>query len=334
MTASASSQVGGGLAGPAGRLRRLISGNALIVAMVVVALAFALVQPSFLSQGNMVVILKAATILAVVAFGQFLVIVSGAIDVSIGANVALGAASLEVALQAGLPAPAAAVVAIMASALVGSVNGLLVARVKLPAIVVTLAMLSLIRGALTIAFSGKPLLLGQVYFDWLWDPVLLGLPPSTLLVALLAVLLTVFVRWTEPGRAIYAVGGNESAARAAGLQVGPTRIMTFIIAGAMAGLAGILIMGKQTAPLLGDLGNGYEFLAIAAVVVGGTNIFGGSGRVSGVLAGTILLFAINNIMVFTGIPAVWQTAVVGLLILMAAIIDITGRQRRHRRGAR
>lgn len=334
MTASASSQVGGGMAGRAGRLRQLISGNALIVAMVVAALAFALVQPSFLSQGNIVVILKAATILAVVAFGQFLVIVSGAIDVSIGANVAVGAASLEVALQAGLPAPAAAVVAIMASASVGSVNGLLVARFKLPAIVVTLAMLSLIRGALTVVFSGKPLLLGQVYFDWLWDPLVLGLPPSTLLVALLAVLLAVFVRWTEPGRAIYAVGGNESAARAAGLQVGWTRIMTFTIAGAMAGLAGILIMGRQVGPILGDLGSGYEFLAIAAVVVGGTNIFGGSGRVSGVLAGTILLFAINNVMVFTGIPAVWQTAVVGLLILVAAIIDTTGRRRRHRRGAR
>ncbi len=300
--------------------------------MVVFAIAFNLVQPQFLSSANVALILAAATVLTVVALGEFLVIVSGAIDVSIGANVAVGAGITAVCLANGLPAVAAVVVGVAASILVGAANGLLVTVARLPAIVVTLAMLSLIRGALAFIFSGKPLLGGQENFSWLWAPVVLGLPLATILTALGAVLVAVFVRWTEPGRRIFAVGGNEAAAASAGIQVRRTRIMTFMIAGATAGLAGVLVLGRTSMPQLGNIGVGYEFLAIGAIVLGGTNIMGGSGRVLGVVAGTVLLFAINNVMVLTGIPATWQNAVVGMVILVAVIIDVQGR-RKQRKGS-
>lgn len=297
--------------------------------MVAFALAFAMLKPQFLSADNVSLILVSATVLTVVALGQFLVIVSGAIDVSIGANVAVGAAVTAVSLQNGLPAILAVVGGVVASGLVGSANGLLVAVARLPAIVVTLAMLSFIRGALTLIFSGRPLLGGQENFSWLWDPVALGLPLATLLTAMGAVIMAIFVRGTEPGRRIFAVGGNEAAARSAGIQVRRTRIMTFTIAGAMAGIAGVLVLGRQTMPLLGSIGVSYEFLAIGAVVLGGTDIMGGAGRVVGVLAGTILLYAIANVMVLTGIPATWQDAVVGTLILVAVVIDVQGRHKQR-----
>ena len=108
--------------------------------------------------------------------------------------------------------------------------------------------------------------------------------------------------------------------------------MTFMIAGATAGLAGVLWLGRNSMPQLGNIGVGYEFLAIGAVVLGGTDIMGGSGRVLGVVAGTVLLFAINNVMVLTGIPATWQNAVVGMVILVAVIVDVQGR-RKQRKGS-
>lgn len=304
--------------------------NTLLIVLIVFALVVGAIQPRFLQWDNIVLILASATLLGVVALGQFLVIVSGAVDISIGAIMAIGAVVTSVSLQGGSSVLVAVGLALMATTLAGTVNGVLVAVAGLPSVVVTLATLSLIRGLLTLLFHGTVLSGNGPSLSWLWTRWWLGLPPATLLWGLIGIACAVFVRRTQAGRNIFTVGSNEAATRTAGVRVARTRVATFAIAGLLAGVAGVLLVGAQAAVVLGQAGVGYEFLAIGAVVLGGTDIFGGSGRVRGVVVGVVLLYAIYNSMVLAGIPAAWQDAVVGALILSAVVIDTRRGLRRRK----
>lgn len=307
--------------------------NTLLGVLIVFVALVTVIQPRFLQWGNIVLILASAAILGVVALGEFLVIISGAVDISIGAIVAVSAVITSVAIQAGIPAVWSAVIGVFASAALGWLNGILVAVAGLPSVVVTLATLGLIRGLLSLFFSSAPLTGGQESFGWLWTPRVLDLPPAVLLFAGLALLVGGLLRWTQLGRNIFAVGSNESAARIAGVPVRRIRVLTFAIAAVLASIAGLLIVGQQSMIQLGQAGSGFEFLAIGAVVLGGVDIFGGSGKVRGAVIGVLLLYSIYNAMVLAGIDAAWQDAVVGLLILVAVIID-TNRARFSRRSGR
>jgi ribose/xylose/arabinose/galactoside ABC-type transport system permease subunit len=307
--------------------------NTLLVVLVGYALAVGAVQPRFLHWDNITLILATATLLGLVALGEFLVIVSGAVDISIGAIVAVGAVTASVMIHGGSPTLVAVGCALGASILAGCLNGVLVAVAGLPSVVVTLATLSLIRGLLTLLFHGTVLSGNGPSLSWLWERSVLNLPPATLLWLGLAILVAVFVRNTQTGRDIFAVGSNEAASRMAGLRVTRIRILTFALSGLFAGIAGVLLVGQQSALALGQAGTGYEFLAIGAVVLGGTDIFGGSGRVRGVVVGVVLLYAIYNSMVLAGIPAAWQSAVVGGLILAAVIVDTRRSLGRRKAGA-
>lgn len=305
------------------RVRRVIMSrdNTLLIVLVVFALVVGAVQPRFLHWDNIALILASATLLGIVALGEFLVIVSGAVDISIGAIMAVGAVFTSLLIRDGIPVVLAIGIALLATIVAGCLNGVLVAVAGLPSVVVTLATLSLIRGLLTLLFHGTVLSGSQPSLSWLWHRGLLGLTPATILWGLTALLCGIFVRHAQAGRDIFAVGSNESASRTVGLRVQRIRIRTFALAGLLAGVAGVLLVGQQSALILGQAGAGYEFLAIGAVVLGGTDIFGGSGRVRGVVVGVILLYAIYNSMVLAGIPAAWQGAAVGLLILAAVVVD-------------
>jgi len=154
--------------------------------------------------------------------------------------------------------------------------------------------------------------------------------PLALPFAVLASLIGILARWSQLGRNIFAVGSNEGAARVAGVNIVRTRVLTFGIAAVMAGVAGVLVIAQEAMVQLGQAGSGFEFLAIGAVVLGGADIFGGSGRVRGAAVGVLLLYSVYNAMVLAGIPAAWQDSVVGLLILVAVVIDKNGARLRRR----
>lgn len=295
--------------------------NTLLGVLIAFAAVATIAQPRFIEWSNIVLILQAATVLGVVAIGEFLVIVSGAIDISIGAIVAVSTLTLSVALRAGVPSFVAVVFSVLVAAAVGSVNGALVAVVRLPSVVVTLATLGVIRGLLALFFSSTVLNTAQGPLGWLWSPFLVSLPPAVFVFAGLALLCGALLRWTQFGHDIFAVGSNESAARVAGVGIRRTRVLTFAAAGLLAGVAGVLIGAQQAMVQLGQAGSGFEFLAIGAVVLGGADIFGGSGRVRGTVIGILLLYSVYNAMVLTGIPPAWQDSVVGALILISVIID-------------
>jgi ribose transport system permease protein len=319
-----------GRVGFARRLRDQLSSreNTLLLVLVAFVLIVSVFQPRFIVWSNLVLILSNGSVLGVVAVGEFLVVITGAIDISVAAILVLGAVICAYSMQMGIPPAAAVLLGVLAGGVAGLVNGALVVIGGLSSVVVTLATMALINGLLNRLFSGFALDGGQQQLGWLWQPVFLQIPACVLVFCFAALAVGAFVRWSELARKLFAVGSSEATARVAGVRVGRIRMFTFVVSGILAALAGVLVAAEQPALQLGNIGTNYQFLAIAAVVLGGTDIFGGSGRVRGVFVGVVLIYAIYNAMVIVAIPAAWQDAVVGGLIILAVCVDTM--RNRHR----
>jgi len=308
------------------RLRfRLSRENTLVAVLIVFSILVGAVRPTFLTWTNVSLILAASAVLGVAALGEFLVIVTGAIDISIGAIVGISAVTLSYCLQAGVPTVVSVLLGLAAAVIAGAINGVLAGWVKIPSIVVTLATASIFLWVMQAFTGGHISSAARKSLPWLSERGAVGVPLSVLVFVGLAVLVSFLMYRTRFGRDMYAVGDNEAAARVAGVVVVRVRILTFVVAALLAGVAGV-IAASQLAYVTATTGTGLVFLTIGAVVLGGTNLFGGSGRVRGVVTGVLLLYAIYNAMVLLRVAAAWQDAVAGLLILVAVIIDTLGRR--------
>jgi ribose/xylose/arabinose/galactoside ABC-type transport system permease subunit len=314
------------LSGSVSWMRKAFSrDNRLIVVLVVFSLVAGAVRPTFLTWTNLALILSAAAVLGVLALGEFLVIVTGAIDISIGVICGISALTLSYTLGVGFPPVLAILIALIAAMAAGAINGALVGWARIPSVVVTLATTSLFLWVMVTLTGGASSSAGHEHLGWLTSRGSVGVPLSVAVFFGCAILLSVFASRTQFGRQLYEVGANEAAARVAGVDVRRVRILTFVIAGGLAGVAGILL-GAQLAYVTALTGSGLVFLGIGAVVLGGTNLFGGSGLVRGVVTGVLLLYAIYNAMVLLRVPSAWQDAVAGALILVAVIFDTLGRR--------
>lgn len=295
-----------------------------LVALLWIALAF--LSGNFLTGTNVRNILVNAGPLLLVAAGLTLVIIAGELDLSVGSIIALvGTATALLTVQWGLPAPIAIALGIGIGTIVGAVNGLVVTRLKVPSFICTLATLSVVRGlALVIsdgrAISGLPRgITGIAQTAPLGISLVIWIP--ALVVPLLALLLTK----TNMGLNIYAVGGNAEAARIAGVNVRRTRMFVLVLSGFMAGIAGILSaarLGVGSPVIAEDL----NLDAIAAVVIGGTSLFGGIGRVGGTVLGVVLIATIRNGLVLMNVTAFYQRIAIGLVILAASALDSMARR--------
>jgi len=292
--------------------------------------------PTFLKLDNLLAVAKGVVVIAVIAVGMTMVIITGGIDLSVGSLVALSAvltAKLIVACG-GLEATTlemilCALAAIAICAGVGGFSGLMITAFGIPPFIATLAMMEVARGlALRItrseSISGLP-----ASFDWLGlDADLLGIPNAVVLMVLVYLAAQLVMWRTRLGRHIYAVGGNRQAARLSGISVNRVLLVVYIIAGAAAGLGGVIEASKFTS---GDPKSGlmYELQVIAAVVVGGTSLSGGEGRISGTLIGAFIIAVIKNGMNLTNVESNTQRIVLGLAILGAVLLD-TVRKRGRR----
>jgi ribose/xylose/arabinose/galactoside ABC-type transport system permease subunit len=299
--------------------------NRLIVVLVVFSLVAGAVRPTFLTWTNLALILASAAVLGVLALGEFVVIITGAIDISIGVICGISALTLSYTLGVGFPPVLAVLVAVIAAMASGAINGALVGWARIPSVVVTLATTSLFLWVMVTLTGGASSSAGHEHLGWLTSRGRVGVPLSVAVFFGTAILLSVLASHTQFGRQLYEVGANEAAARVAGVDVRRVRILTFVLAGALAGVAGVLL-GSQLAYVTALTGGGLVFLGIGAVVLGGTNLFGGSGLVRGVVTGVLLLYAIYNAMVLLRVPSAWQDAVAGALILVAVIFDTLGRR--------
>jgi simple sugar transport system permease protein len=300
------------------RLRDL----ALTPALVVLILVGSLVSPFFLTQANMTTILTSSAALAFVVLAESLVIITGKFDLSlestfgfapaIGALLVLPAANFGFGIE--LPTAVGILVVLLVGGLIGLANGLMVVSLRLNAFIVTLAMLIIVRGMLVGATSGRTLFDLPEAFYALMTITLLGLPLAVWLAALAFVVAGVILRYHRLGRALYAIGGNPEAARAAGIRVERVTWGVYIVAGMLAAVGGLVTVG-YVGSISANQGNGMIFTVFAAAVIGGISLDGGKGTMFGALTGVLLLGVVQNVLTLAQVPSFWIQAIYGAIIL-------------------
>ncbi|HSN34998.1 MAG TPA: ABC transporter permease [Arthrobacter sp.] len=302
------------------RLREL----PVIIALVLLVSVTYLINPLFLTPQGVKDLLLNATIVMILAAGQTLLIITRNIDLSVGSMlglVAFGTGSIFAAMP-DLPIAAVFVVGMAFGALLGAINGLLVTAAKVPALVITLGTLYVFRGLNNAWAGGKQYFAGDRpdAFGALSVDTVLGFPIITLLAIVVVAAVAVYMAGTRPGRDLYAIGSDPDAATAFGIKVSKRVLLAFLANGALAGLAGVLYASRFNS-VGATTGTGMELTVVAAAVVGGVAIFGGSGSVTGAALGGLLLTTITSSLTALRVDKFWQQAIVGVLILTAIIID-------------
>jgi ribose transport system permease protein len=288
--------------------------------LVAICILFALLSPNFLSAGNAVNILRQASINIVLATGMTFVILTGGIDLSVGSILAVSA--VVAVLVSLLPAIGwlAVPAALLTGLLLGLVNGALITFLNVPPFIVTLGTLTALRGAAYLVANGTTVINRDINFAWIGNSYI-GPLPWLVIIALLTVAVSWFVlRQTVLGVQIYAVGGNERAARLTGIRVNRVLLFVYGVSGLLSGLAGIMSSSRLYSAT-GLLGQGYELDAIAAVILGGTSFTGGIGTIVGTLFGALIIAVLNNGLTLLNMSYFWQLVVKGLVIIVAVIID-------------
>ncbi|MDF3297602.1 ABC transporter permease/substrate-binding protein [Streptomyces tropicalis] len=314
-----------GADGAPGGLRRVLLDNGALTALIVLVVALSALSGDFLTADNLLNIGVQAAVTAILAFGVTFVIVSAGIDLSVGSVAALSSTVLAwSATSAGVPVVLAVVLAVATGIACGLVNGFLIAYGKLPPFIATLAMLSVARGLSLVVSQGSPIALpGSV--SHLGD-TLGGWLPVPVLVMVLMGLITAFVLGrTYIGRSMYAIGGNEEAARLSGLRVKKLKLVIYALSGLFAAVAGIVLAARLSSAQP-QAAQGYELDAIAAVVIGGASLAGGTGKASGTLVGALILAVLRNGLNLLSVSAFWQQVVIGVVIALAVLLDTVRRK--------
>jgi rhamnose transport system permease protein len=283
-----------------------------------------LVQPSFLSRSNIRFVLADTTLYALVAIGETFVVLTRNVDLSVGSVVGLSAYVSANMFQAhhGLAIPVVFAVGIAIGLACGVVTGLITAIGRVPSLVVTLAMLYIIRGVDTIVVGSGQVVANSLpnSFIGIFHDTVLGIPDLALLTAVLVAVAAYYLRSYRSGRELYAIGSDPDAARRAGIPIARRVFFTFVLSGAIAGLGGVF-WSTQYNTIDATAANGLELQIIAAVVVGGVAIFGGSGSVVGAALGALLLQTINVALNVLGVPSLWTEAISGFLLILAITLD-------------
>ncbi|MET9800352.1 substrate-binding domain-containing protein [Streptomyces sp. NPDC006368] len=314
-----------GAGGASRGLRRLLLDNGALTALIVLVIAMSALSGDFLTTDNLLNVGVQAAVTAILAFGVTFVIVSAGIDLSVGSVAALSATVLAwSATSAGVPVFLAVLLAIATGIVCGLVNGILISYGKLPPFIATLAMLSVARGLSLVISEGSPIAfpdsvshLGDTLGGWLPVPVL---------VMVVMGLIAAFVLGrTYIGRSMYAIGGNEEAARLSGLRVKKQKLAIYAFSGVFAAVAGVVLAARLSSaqPQAAD---GYELDAIAAVVIGGASLAGGTGKASGTLIGALILAVLRNGLNLLNVSAFWQQVVIGVVIALAVLLDTARRK--------
>jgi ribose transport system permease protein len=300
--------------------RSMIQLAGMVPVLVVICILFALLTPNFLTQNNMVNVVRQASINIVLAAGMTFVILTGGIDLAVGSVLGFTAViAVVVSLIPGLDW-AAVPAALLAGALVGVLTGMTVAYIGLPPFIVTLGTYTAIRGAAYLAAGGTTVINSKIGFAWIGNGYV-GPVPWLVIIALLTVAISAFIlHSTVLGVHVYAVGGNPQAARLTGIPVPFVLIFVYGVSGLLSGLGGVMSASRLYSAQ-GQLGIGYELDAIAAVILGGTSFSGGIGTVFGTLIGALIIAVLNNGLTLMNVSFYWQLVIKGAVIVLAVMLD-------------
>ena len=283
--------------------------------------------PHFLTVSNLLNVLEQTSINAIVAVGMTYVIISGGIDLSVGSVLAVSGIVLALALEGGLPAPAAIVLALATGTAGGLANGVLITFGRLPPFIATLGMMSVARGAALMLAEGRPISGFSEGFRALATGRVLLVPAPVLITAVVYLVAHFVLVRTVFGRATYAIGGNEEAARLSGVHVRFHKTAVYGVAGLTSAVAAILLTARLNSaqPTAGTM---YELDAIAATVIGGTSLLGGEGTLVGALIGALIMGVLRNGLNLLNVSSFFQQVVIGAVIIGAVLIDMSLKRRR------
>jgi ribose transport system permease protein len=309
------------------RGRQSIATTAIPLVAIWIGLSFA--SPYFLTLDNVNNILLNAVPLALIAGGMTLTLIAAEIDLSVGSMAALSSAIFAYCVVYWhLPWPLAVAAALMVGASAGYVNAFFTTAIGMPSFVVTLAMMGIARGAALLVTQGQAIVGLPASFDFIGQGYLGFIPVAVLLAAAVLALLHFILGRTRFGLNIYAVGGNPEAARIAGVDLARTKSSVLVLSAVLASIAG-LIIGARLDVGSGSIGADLLLDAIAAVVIGGTSLFGGVGRITGTVLGVLLISSIRNGLVLLNVSDFWQEIAIGVLILLAVALDHLAKARRE-----
>ena len=299
-----------------------LSTYGIVLSFVILFVVLSFANPNFLTSINLLNVLRQLSINGILAIGMTFVILTGGIDLSIGSILAVaGVVTGSLVTQQDPHTPLiAALAAVGVGAAFGAVNGALISRFRVPAFVATLGMLSIARGSTLLYSGGRPIPNLTPEFRWLGNGFVAGLPVPIIVFAIVFVLSWVVLRFSVYGRWLYAVGGNSRSARTSGIPVRTMIFSAYVIMGALAGLAGLVLTARTTSALP-QAGLGYELDAIAAVVIGGTSLSGGVGSVFFTLIGALIIGTISNGLDLMGVSSYYQQIIKGTIIIAAVLID-------------
>ena len=317
--------------------RTFAAENSTLLVTVLLLIVFGLTAQNFLSGQNIFNIFRQMSVIAVLGIGMTMVILIGGIDLSVGAVLFLAGSLTAALIEGGMPTALAIVIGLGAATLVGLLNGILIEVVGISPVIITLAGLIGVRGLALVLINNAQIRVTDGFFEYIAvtrtpgiDAIRLpGLPLLVLIVFVLYLIFAIIMRQTQFGRRIYAVGGNPVAARLCGVPVRRIKILTYMVCSFTAGIGGMLMIAS-TGVVSPNLGVGSEFYTIAAVVLGGTRLSGGVGRVEKTLLGAFIVYMVLNYMTIRRIPTEWQQAATGLLVLAAVIVDQIAQRGRGR----
>jgi ribose transport system permease protein len=291
-----------------------------------------LLEPEvFLSWRNISNIFRQIAFNALLALGQFVVIVTAGIDLSVGSILALAMMTTAVLAKAGAPWPVLIIAPLLVGMLVGIVNGLGLTKLKLPhPFIMTLGMLNIARGLTNLISGGVPISGLPEEVRWMGAGNItltegVDIPVSLFVILISFGLMSLFLNYSKTGRHIYAIGGNPQAARVSGINVDRVLIFVYGLCGMLAGFAGLLLAGRTNSGFP-NAGLGQELDAISAVIIGGASFFGGRGTVVGVFAGALVIGLMRNILNLRDVPVFWQQVLIGVVIIAVVYLDVFRRR--------
>jgi ribose transport system permease protein len=307
----------------AGRPKRQINLQALgiYIAAVVLFVVLGILNENFLTPGNLRDIAVSASVNAIIGIGLTFVIITGGIDLSVGAMASFaGIVSATTMVNGGVPPFAALLAGIVLGIVAGALNGLLITKLRLPPFIATLGTMSIFQGCAYVVTNGKPVYDIPTEFVLLLNSYVVGIPIVVIIVAIVGIGAWLLLRKTVFGQNVIAVGGSEETAWLSGVRVHRVKILVYSLAGGLSALAGLVIVARINAAQP-DAGSPYQLTAIAAAVIGGANLMGGEGRIAGTLVGALILGALTNGLVLLNVPSFYEQIVTGLVVLIAVTLD-------------
>lgn len=294
--------------------------SSIVIASVIYIIFVTCINPMFLSTDNIFNVLRATGFTLITVIGMSFVLITGGLDLSVGSVLALGGVVAGLACKAAVPVPLAILAGVLVGAMIGSINGFIIVKAGIPPLIVTLGMQYAARGLVSVITQGVPIYPLPDNFMKIEQTKLLYTPMVVIVALLIAAAGHIILAKTAFGRSVYALGGNEDAAKISGINTGMTKFMVYVITSTLAAFAGVF-MAARLGSAEAAAGSGYELTVICGAIIGGISTFGGMGSIIGATIGALFMEILTNSLTLMRVSVYWQNLVVGVILVLAVLLD-------------